>query len=240
MVGSLLLAGGLALALAGWTFLFWRPPQGIWPRTWVTATVLSAYAALAMAATGRLDTVVGPISPVALVSGVLIGGAWLVATHIGHAVLCRLFPGFLDQISDLYSLREGDRISTMVGPVVAMAGAEELFFRGFVQDRMGLLGAVVVYTAVQVVAGKWALTLAALLGGAVWGGLLWWTDGLVAPVVAHVLWTGALTFVWPLRGCGRRVGAADVAPVAGRADRTGRAACDPSPTPGVVESRPGG
>jgi hypothetical protein len=140
----------------------------------------------------------------------------------------------LDQITDLYSLREGDRVSTMVGPVVAMAGAEELFFRGFVQGRLGLVGAVAVYTAVQLVAGKWALTLAALLGAVVWGGLLWWTGGLVAPVVAHVLWTGALTFVWPLRGCGRRVGAADAAPVAGRT------ACERSPAPGVVEATPDG
>lgn len=196
--------------------------------------MLSAYALVALAVTERLDTVVGPVSLAALGAGLLVGSAWLVATHVGHAVLCRLFPGFLDQITDLYSLREGDRISTMVGPVVAMAGAEELFFRGFVQGRLSLLGAVAVYSAVQLVARKWALTLAALLGGVVWGGLLWWTGGLVAPVVAHVLWTGALTFVWPLRGCGRRMGAADAAPVAGQA------ACDRSPAPGVVEATPDG
>ncbi|QXC61232.1 CPBP family intramembrane metalloprotease [Aquihabitans sp. G128] len=234
MLGSLLLVAGLVLALAAWAFLFRRPPEGIWPRTWFTAGVLSAFAVAAMAATDRLTTVVGPISPVALAAGLGIGAAWLVATHIGHSVLCRLFPGFLDQITDLYSLREGDRVSTMVGPVVAMAVAEELFFRGFVQGRLGLLGAVVVYTLVQVVAGKWALTLAALLGGAVWGGLLWLTDGLLAPVVAHVLWTGALTFVWPLRGCGRRVGAADAAPLADGAS------CDRSPAPLVVEPDPAG
>ncbi|MBA3282773.1 MAG: CPBP family intramembrane metalloprotease [Acidimicrobiia bacterium] len=234
MAGSLLLVGGLVLALAGWAFLFRRPSEGIWPRTWVTAGALSVYAVVALAVTERLDTVVGPVSLAALGAGLLVGSAWLGATHVGHAVLCRLFPGFLDQITDLYSLREGDRVSTMVGPVVAMAGAEELFFRGFVQGRLGLVGAVAVYTAVQLVAGKWALTLAALLGAVVWGGLFWWTGGLVAPVVAHVLWTGALTFVWPLRGCGRRMGAADAAPVAGQA------ACDRSPAPGVVEATPDG
>lgn len=234
MAEFLLLVGGLAIALAGWVFLFRRPPEGIWPRTWITAAGLSVYAMVALAVTDRLDTVMGPIRPEALAAGLSVGGAWLVATHIGHAVLRRLFPGFLDQITDLYSLREGDRISTMVGPVVAMAGAEELFFRGFVQGRLGLLGAVAVYTAVQVVAGKWALTLAALLGGIVWGGLLWWTDGLVAALVAHVLWTGALTFVWPLRGFGHRVGAADAAPVAGTAP------CDRTVTAAVVEDSPAG
>ncbi|CAN5726508.1 hypothetical protein BH24ACT4_BH24ACT4_07260 [soil metagenome] len=83
-----------------------------------------------------------------------------------------------------------------------MAVAEEVFFRGFVQDEVGLVAAVAAYTAVQMVERKWALGLAALLGGTVWGLLFWWTGGLVAPIVAHVLWTGMLTFVWPLKGCG--------------------------------------
>ena len=56
----------------------------------------------------------------------------------------------------------------------------------------------VAYTAVQVFERKWALALAALLGGAVWGALFAWRLGLVAPVAAHVLWTGVLTFLWPL------------------------------------------
>jgi len=234
MAEPLLLVGGLVLALGGWWFLFRLPAEGIWPRTWLTAGVLSAYAVVAVALTDRLDTVVGPVSAVAVGAGLGIGAAWLVATHIGHSVLCRLFPGFLDQITDLYSLREGDRVATMVGPVVAMAVAEELFFRGFVQGAVGLAGSIVVYTLVQLVAGKWALTLAALLGGAVWGGLVWLTGGLVAPIVAHVLWTGALTFVWPLRGCGRRVGAADAAPL-GEAS-----SCDRSPAAAVVEPDPAG
>ncbi len=233
MAGSVLLVVGLALALAAWAFLFRRPAAGLWTRTWITAGALAAYAVLATALTDELDGLVGPVSPAVVAAGLVVGGAWLVATHIGHAVLCRLIPGFLEQISDLYALREGDRVRTMVGPVVAMAGAEEVFFRGFVQGRIGLAGSIVVYTAVQLVAGKWALTLAALLGAAVWGGLAWWTEGLVAPVVAHVLWTGSLTFLWPLRGCGRRAGAADLAPLAGHEG-------DVRPAAPVVEGTPGG
>lgn len=235
MTGTVLLVVGLLLALGAWWFLFRLPSDGIWTRTWLAAGALSAYAIGAVAATDRLDAFVGPVSPSAVAAGLVVGAAWLVATHVGHAVLCRLFPGFLAQITDLYSLREGDRVRTMVGPVVAMATAEELFFRGFVQGRLGLVGSVVVYTLVQVVAGKWALTLAALLGGAVWGGLAWWTGGLVAPIVAHVLWTGSLTFLWPLHGCGRRVGAADAAPLAGDAPSGADGVTD-----GVVEPRTGG
>lgn len=219
MVEVLLVCGGVLLALGAWAYLFRLPPEGIWPRTWATAAVLTAYSVVAMAIVGRLGEALGPVDVVPVAAGLGVGGAWLVATHIGHAVLCRIFPGFLDQVTELYSLREGDRVATMVGPVVAMGVAEEVFFRGLVQGAAGLVVAVVIYGAVQVVAGKWALVLAAVLGGIVWGLLYWWTDGLLAPVLAHVLWTGALTFVWPLRGCGAEPGAADAAPTANERDR---------------------
>lgn len=211
---------GTLVALGGWWYLFRRPNEGVWNRSWVVAGVLSLYSIGAIVVLGRLGTLVGPIDAVTIGSGLLIGGAWLVATHIGHRVLCRMVPGFIDQVTDLYSLRAGDRVSTIVGPVVAMGLAEELFFRGVVQGSRGLAVAVIIYGAVQIVAGKWALVLAALLGGTVWGLLYWWTGGLVAPALAHVLWTGALTFVWPLRGCGDEAGAADAAPLANERKRT--------------------
>lgn len=234
MVASVTAVALVLLAFVGWTFLFRRPADGIWPRTWITAGVLSAASIAALALSDDLTTVLGPVGPEPVAAGLVIGTAWLVATHVGHTVLCRLFPGFLAQITELYSLREGDTVRTMVGPVVAMAVAEELVFRGVVQGAGGLVAGIVAYTAVQVVAGKWALTLAALLGGAVWGVLAWWQGGLVAPVLAHVLWTATLTFVWPLRGCGRRVGAADAAPLAGQGPAPAPAPCDASPSAPVV------
>jgi len=85
-----------------------------------------------------------------------------------------------------------------------MAVAEELLFRGVVQGEAGFVVGVVVYTAVQAVERKWALVLAAFLGGTLWGALFALTGGLVAPVLAHALWTVALTLVWPLGGGGHR------------------------------------
>lgn len=200
----LLVIGAVVLGFAAWAYLFLLPRDGLWPRTWVAAVGLSGYAIAALAALGRLGETLGPLDATEVGVGLAVGGAWLVATHIGHAVLCRLIPTFLEEVQDLYRLGTGDRISRMVGPIVAMGVAEELLFRGLLQSSIGLAGGVVVYTAVQAVERKWALGLAALLGGLVWGTLAWWRGGLLAPIVAHVLWTGSLTFVWPLRGCGRR------------------------------------
>lgn len=214
MTDGFLLVGVIVLATLGWAYLFLKPAAGLWTRTWLVAGVLSIAAVGTLAIEGDLDSTLGPVEPGVIAAGVGIGAAWLVATHVGHAVCCRLLPGFLDRVTELYALRTGDRVATMVGPVVAMAVAEELVFRGVVQGSLGVLGGVLVYGAVQLVARNWALTAAALLGGAVWGLLAWWTRGLLAPVLAHLIWTGTLTFVWPLRGCGDEPGGADAAPTA--------------------------
>ncbi len=190
------------VAAGAWIALFRGDRSDIWPRTWVIAGVLVVFSSGALAAVDRLDTVVGPIDPTSIGLGVVAGGAWLVATHIGHAVLCRLFPSFIEQVRDLYGLGVGDPASRVLGPILAMAFAEEFLFRGVIQNLAGFAVGATVYTAVQVFERKWALVLAGLIAALVCGGLFEVTDGLVAPVIAHALWTTTLTLVWPLRGCG--------------------------------------
>jgi membrane protease YdiL (CAAX protease family) len=197
----MLLLAGLVLALGVWAFLFLPPRESLWPRTWVAALVLGTFAVVALARSGRLDDVVGPVGWAQVGLGLAVGVGWLLATQVGHQVLCRMFPSFLARVNDLYAIRDRHRLWLGVGAVTAMGAAEELFFRGFVQDRAGLVAAVAAYTGVQVVARNWALALAAALCGSVWGLLAWASGGMVAPVAAHVVWVVALTFVWPLRGC---------------------------------------
>src|SRR5690606_37433953 len=126
------------------------------------------------------------------------GGAWLVATHVGYAIISWLLPAFGDQVRDLYRLGDEDTASRMVGPIAATGVAEELRFRGVLQGVGGVVLALVASPAVRVFGRKCALALAALLGGVVWGALFAGRGGLVAPIVAHVLWTGMLAFVWTL------------------------------------------
>jgi len=189
----------LAVAVAAWAAMFVPDRRGIWPRTWGAAAALSATAIACLLAVGRLGEILGPVDATELAIGLVVGGAWLVATHLGYRVITWLVPSFGAQVRDLYRLRDGDATpGQMAGPIVAMGVAEELLFRGVLQGVGGFLVGLVAYTAVQAFERKWALALAALLGGAVWGALFAWRYGLVAPVVAHVLWTGVLTFLWPL------------------------------------------
>jgi len=196
---SVAVAVALAVAAAAWAGMFLPDRRGIWPRTWLAATALSATAIACLVAVGRLGEIVGPVHVEELAIGLAVGGAWLVATHVGYRILTMLFPSFGAQVRDLYRLRDGDATpGQMAGPIVAMGIAEELLFRGVLQGVGGFVLGLAAYTAVQAFERKWALALAALLGGTVWGALFAWRLGLIAPVAAHVLWTGALTFLWPL------------------------------------------
>lgn len=197
------LALATVVAFGAFAYMFALPRRGIWPRTWVAAGVVSATAIAGLVALDRFEGLVGPFTATELAIGLLVGAAWLVITHVGYAVICWRFPAFGDQVRDLYRLGDEDSSRRMVGPIVAMGVAEELLFRSLLQGVGGMVLALAVYTGVQVFERKWALALAALLGGIVWGALFAWRGGVVAPVAAHVLWTGVLTFVWPLGGAPR-------------------------------------
>lgn len=197
------LATSIAVAFGAFAYMFALPRPGIWPRTWVSAAAVGGTAVAGLVVLGRFRELVGPFTVEEIGIGLLVGGTWLVVTHLGYAVVSRLFPAFGDQVRDLYQLGGEDTSRRMIGPIVAMGVAEELLFRSVLQGVGGIALALVVYTAVQVFERKWALALAALLGGVVWGLLFEWRGGVIAPVTAHVLWTGMLTFVWPLGGAPR-------------------------------------
>jgi membrane protease YdiL (CAAX protease family) len=44
------------------------------------------------------------------------------------------------------------------------------------------------------------------VGGVVWGGLAWWSGGVLASLGSHILWTGLMLLLPP--GAGRKVGRA--------------------------------
>jgi membrane protease YdiL (CAAX protease family) len=192
----------LALTVAGWANVFARRRAGIWRRSWVTAAALTTVSIVLLWRAGQLSEAVGRVTPGSVASGLVVGIGWVVATQIGHAVLCRIFPSFIERVRDLYSIAAGDARRDVLVAVLGMALAEEFVFRLVVQREFGLLAAVVAYTAVQAVERNWVLMLAGAACGLVWGALYDWQTSLVAPLLAHIVWTCTLTFLWPLRGCG--------------------------------------
>lgn len=192
----------LLLTLAGWAFIFARPRAGIWTRSWAVAAVLIVVSVAALWRADELGDAVGTTDIEAIGVGVLAGALWVVATQIGHQVLCRFVPSFIDRVRDLYSIAAGDNRRDVTIALVSLALAEELVFRLVIQREFGIVAGVLAYALVQVVERNWALMLAGAACGAVWGLLYAWQENLAAPLVAHLIWTSTLTFFWPLRGCG--------------------------------------
>jgi len=89
-------------------------------------------------------------------------------------------------------------LASALGPVglpnallLALASglAEEMFFRGALQPRVGLWAASGLFALLHFLPRRtlWPWTAFALLAGLVFGLLFQWTGNLIAPVVAHVL-----------------------------------------------------
>jgi membrane protease YdiL (CAAX protease family) len=102
-----------------------------------------------------------------------------------------------------------DELSALLGPLstgralgfaLASGLAEEAFFRGALQPRVGLLAATVLFAAAHYVPrpGLRVWSLFALAAGAVFGSLYEWTGDLLAPAVAHAVVNG-LNLRWLAR-----------------------------------------
>ncbi len=173
------------------------------------------YGALALAAWGWRSGLAGePLlhaSPEHAASGVRIVRDGLVglAAGLGLVALSRLATA---------SSRAGQALTAelaqAIGPlgsvqIVALALAsgvgEELFFRGALQPRVGLLLASLLFGLAHLLP-SWPLVLWSLFAGVAGlalGALFEVTGNLIAPVVAHVVVNG-VNLRWLAQGAGRR------------------------------------
>jgi membrane protease YdiL (CAAX protease family) len=92
-------------------------------------------------------------------------------------------------------------LAAAIGPIslpnallLAMASGlgEELFFRGALQPRVGLVVASLAFGAMHFVPRRemWPWTVFALVVGLLFGALFEWTGSVIAPVVAHSVVNG--------------------------------------------------
>ena len=105
---------------------------------------------------------------------------------------------FLATTRSTWGKRLSTELATALGPLglkralvlaVASGIAEEMFFRGALQPRVGLGVASVLFAAAHFLPRRVLLpwTAFALVAGFMLGGLFEWTGNLVAPVTAHIV-----------------------------------------------------
>jgi len=179
-----LVALGIGLAFAAFGLTFRGPRSRFWDRMTATGVVLGAFAL----ATDR-DARRVHIGPKEAVLGLATAAGLYGVFRVGDTVAREVMPRVGQEIGDIYALRAlrpkeelAARLALVIGP------AEELFWRGFVQGRVGFLTATALYGGAHVVTENLTLIGAATIAGAYWGFLRAVGMPLGALVVSHVAW----------------------------------------------------
>lgn len=143
--------------------------------------------------------------------GFLVGLGLYLATRAFVLVAVRIWPAFERHATGIYEHRGSLRaeVALVVAVLVSVAG-EELFWRGYVQRKIGSavrfpFGRILswaVYVAANLPSRNLAILAGAAVGGAVWVGLAGWSHGVLASLVCHATWT-ALMVALPAVPVGR-------------------------------------
>jgi membrane protease YdiL (CAAX protease family) len=195
------LAVGLAAAVPAFAATFRGPRDQFWSRMTSTGLMLGGLALLANPKLRR--THVGPRE---LALGLTSAAALYGTFKLGDRFARRFVPGGDDQIRAIYSLRElAPRSETALRLVTIIGPAEELFWRGLIQEALmrrygrwtGAAMAAVAYSGVHVTTGNFTLMGAAGVAGAHW--CLLYAAGLPigALVVSHCAWDVWIFLVQP-------------------------------------------
>jgi membrane protease YdiL (CAAX protease family) len=195
-----IVVGAVAEALA-W-FVVVRGRRSIW-RTLLPVLGLMGAAALV---TGSVRTSPRVTLAAAAAVGVAVGGLLYLATRVFVRAV-RGWTAFQLQSVDTYERRGNLSLSSaLLLSVGVSALGEELFWRGLVQPELSravdgrVLGAALSYlafVAVNLPSANLAILAGAVVGGAVWTILGWWSGGFLASVCCHGAWT-ALMLAFPV------------------------------------------
>lgn len=142
-----------------------------------------------------------------LAIGIASAAALYAVFAAGRLVALRVFPFAASGISNVYALKAGVpvlRVALLIGLVIGPG--EELFWRGFFQDRaaattnrtFGFALAALLYTAVHLASGNVMLVLAAAVCGVFWGWLYFRFSSPFLNAVSHTLWDLAVFVLFPL------------------------------------------
>lgn len=181
---GLVTAIGLAMAIGLFGLTFRGPRAKFWERMTLTGFVLGN---MALANDAELRRLSFRERDIAL--GLLSAAGLYAIFQAGDRMARSVMPKGSKEIGDIYALRSlrpkneiAARLATVIGP------AEELFWRGFVQRRIGTAGAATAYGSAHLVTGNATLIGAATVAGIYWGLLRAFGMSMPALMTSHVAW----------------------------------------------------
>jgi membrane protease YdiL (CAAX protease family) len=190
---------GMVAEIVAWRLVV-AGRASVWRAMTPTFVLMGAAAALVRRPVIASDMSTGA----ALALGVLAGVLLYVATVIFVAVVSG-WRAFQRQTTETYALAEDVPIATVALLAGVMVVGEELFWRALVQPRFAEAGrgagaalTWLAFVLVNSASSRLPIIAAAAVGGAVWALLAWWTGGMLASLLCHLIWT-TLMIVRPPR-----------------------------------------
>ncbi len=130
--------------------------------------------------------------------GIAIAAGLFAVFRVGDRTARAVMPKGGEEIGEIYALRTiapkeeiALRLATVIGP------AEELFWRGWLQRRVGWLPAAAAYGGAHLVTRNATLIGAASVAGLYWGALAAVGVPMAALIVSHAIWDIWIFLVQP-------------------------------------------
>ena len=191
----------LVLAFILFGFTFKGPRKQFWQRMTYTGAVLGP---IAIAAQPQLRKTKFTFADILL--GLGSAGVLYAIFQVADRVTRKILPGGARDIDNIYGLDAyrpkqeiAARLAFIIGP------AEELFWRGFIQERfrqaygrvIGTAMATAAYGGAHVVTGNLTLIGAATVAGAVWGGMAMLGASPGTLIISHAFWDVFIFLIAP-------------------------------------------
>jgi membrane protease YdiL (CAAX protease family) len=146
------------------------------------------------------------VTRLAVVSGLLVGVGMTLATYPAFALLRSLMPELQSEVAVLYAAAHQTTLGEALPWVVTIIVAEELLWRGallYVLERrvspaLAMTLSVASYAAAQLGTGSWIVMLLAVVCGTIWTLQRHFTRSLLAPLIAHLIWTPIVILLHPV------------------------------------------
>lgn len=192
---------GFAAQASAWWFLASRRRD-----VWRVMTPVLAAMGVAALLVHRLVWAPRVDAAAAVGVGIAAGLALYAGTRVFVAVV-RSWETFRRHSVAMYAQQEGVPLAAALAlSLVLSVPGEELFWRGLFQPQLAdaldapALGALIAwaaYVAANLPSRNLAIVAGAIVGGAVWSALGWWSGGPLAPLASHLAWT-ALMISFPV------------------------------------------
>jgi len=193
--------GALILAILGWAITFGWAGGNFWIKIGLSVIAVTLYSLF-----WQRPRITFQVR--SFVIGFLSAAVLYFIFFVGDKLAPYILPGAKAQVGGIYALGEGTSKALIFLLLFFITGpGEEIFWRGFIQDRLmakwgkmgGYLVTTVVYAGVHLFSGSLLLILAALVAGSFWGLLYLWKRNLLIQITSHSFWSAVIFSVAPVQ-----------------------------------------